>query len=182
MSSVAIIAFGAALLLLMWLAGRGRSEAASSASGDLSSEYVVRLPPRGLLGRCLAIEDVEYAEGLRSREVLRLLLRERRRLALGWLRQTRREASRLFRLHIRLARHAPDLRPAAELKLIFQLGVFFLLYQVLAGVVSLYGPFRARSFVNSVHSLADVLARLGGRIAENIVPGAALPVAPVRMR
>jgi hypothetical protein len=179
---MAIVGFGAALLLLVWLAGRRRSEVASIASEDLSSEYLVRLPPSGLLARCLAVEDVEFATALRSPEVLRLLLRERRRLALGWLRQTRREAARLFRLHIRMARNAPDLRPAAELKLIFQLGVFFLLYQILASVVRLYGPFRTRTFVNSVQALADVLAHLGGRIAENIVPMAELPVAPVRTR
>ena len=179
MSPLAIVGFGAALLLLLWLAGR-RSYAASTAPDDLYSEYLVRLPPRGLLGRCLALEDVEYAVALGSPEVLRLLLRERRRLALGWLRQTRREASRLFRLHIRMARHASVLRPGAELRLFLQFGVFFLLYQVLAGTVRLYGPFRARTFVNSVQSLADLLGRLGARIAENIVPTAEVPIASTR--
>jgi len=181
MSPLIIVGFGAALLFLFWLAG-GRRDPGSPVPDDLSSEYLVRLPPRGLLARCLAVEDVEYAATLRSPVVLRLLLRERRRLALGWLRQTRREASRLFRLHIRMARHAPDLRPVAELKLFCQVGVFFLLYQVLAGTVHLYGPFRARTFVNSVQSLADVLAHLGGRIAETIVPPAEISAAPVRTR
>ena len=181
MNPVSIVGLGTALLFLVWLAGRRRSEAAALAPEDASFEYLVRLPPRGLLGRCLAVEDVEYAAALGSTGVLHLLLRERRRLALGWLRQTRREAVRLFRLHIRMARHLPDLRPAAELKLLVQLGAFLVLYQLLAGTVRLYGPFRARTFVDSVQALADLLARLGGRIADTVVP-AGLPVAPVRTR
>jgi hypothetical protein len=119
----------------------------------------------------LSIEDVEFAAQLGSPRILHLLLRERRRLALKWLRQTRREAGRLLRQHVRAARHAADLRPAAEVRLWFHAGLFLIVYEVLLTAVRLYGPFRTRAFVRSVFAMAGVLADLGDRIASAITTG-----------
>jgi hypothetical protein len=55
-----------------------------------------------------------------------------------------------------------------EFKLIVQLGSFLLLYQVLTGLVRLYGPFHTRSYVRFIQGLAGVLAGLGGRIAATV--------------
>ncbi len=152
-----------ALLLLFWAAGRGR--AANLGANRTEEESPVRLPPKALLGRCLSIEDVEFAAQLGCPRIVRLLLRERRRLALKWLRQSRREAGRLLRQHVRAARHARDLRPAAEVRLWFHAGLFLMVYEVLMTAVRLYGPFRTRAFVRSVFAMAGVLANLGDRIA-----------------
>jgi len=170
---IIIIGIGVALLVMILAAGHRRSAEGFGPGGDApnESEYLVRLPPCALLARCLSVEDVEFAATLRSPAVMRLLLDERRHLALEWLRQTRREAGRLFRLHVRSVRYAADLRPGAEFALLFQAGVFLLLYQVLVAAVKLYGPVRARGFVRSVHGLAELLSNLGGRIAESIAPG-----------
>lgn len=169
MNLLLILGIGIALLFLLWAAGRNRSAAGADRASRPADpgEYIVRLPPRALLARCLAVEDLEFAVQTASIAVVRLLLRERRRLALAWLRQTRQEAGRLFRLHVRMARHAPDLRPAAEGKLLLQFGLFLVVYQILVGFVALYGPLRTRRFVESVHALADLLSRLGSRIAES---------------
>ena len=157
-----------ALLLLFWAAGRGRADFGADRAEE---ESPVRLPPKALLGRCLSIEDVEYAAQLGSPRILRLLLRERRRLALKWLRQTRQEAGRLLRQHVRAARHAADLRPAAEVRLWFHAGLFLIVYEVLMTAVRLYGPFRTRAFVRSVFAMAGVLVNLGDRIAGTITAG-----------
>src|SRR5579864_5270397 len=105
MNIIFIVAIGVVLLVLLRAAGRDRNAQSVGPGGKSleSSEYVVRLPPRELLKRCLSVEDVDFVTGLRSREVLNLLLTERRRLALEWLRHTRREAGRLFRLHVHSA-------------------------------------------------------------------------------
>ncbi|PWU04419.1 MAG: hypothetical protein C5B51_16885 [Terriglobia bacterium] len=113
---------------------------------------------------------MDFAVMLRSRMLLRLLLQERRRLALAWLRETRREAARLYRLHVRLVRHAAELRPLDETKLIAAVGLFLMLHALMMGTVSLYGPFRTRRFLTSLRLLAGVLSRLGGRIADSIGP------------
>jgi len=164
---VVVIAF-ALLLLLITLWRRGISEVPRSNSLPEPSEYWVRLPRRALLDRCLSGDDLEFVLGLNSPRVLRLLLTERRRLAHEWLRQTRREALRLFRLHVRSARHAAGLEPMAELKLLSSMGVFLVAYSAMFGAVSLYGPFQTRRFLDSLSLLANVLSRCGSRIAASI--------------
>jgi hypothetical protein len=168
-----IIAIALALLFLLWVVWRRETKNGSGTGGGIpdASEYLVRLPKRALLDRCLSAEDVEFAAMLRSPALLHLLVYERRRLALAWLRQTRREAVRLFRLHVRTVRHASGLRPGAEAKLFSAVGLFLIVHGVMVGSVCLYGPFRTRRFLESVRLLADILSRLGGRIAESIGPG-----------
>jgi hypothetical protein len=161
-----------ALVFFLWLALR-RSASESALHHDHpvnSSDHLVRLPPRALLDRFLSPEDVEYAATLNSPAVLRLVVGERRRLAAAWLRQTRREAGRLFRLHIRMVRQAEGLRPAAEVKLVFAAGSFLVVYAVMMTAVGLYGPFQTRRGLESLQSLANVLSNLGGRIADSISP------------
>jgi len=168
---VFFLAIPAALLLMLVLAGlRSTGEGAGSTALPGDAEYLVRLPERGLLDRCLAPEDVEFVAFLNSPPLLRLLLHERRRLALAWLHQTRREAARLYRLHIRSVRHAAGLRPAAEARLISAVGLFTIIYVLIVGTVWLYGPFRTRAFLHSLKVLAGVLLNLGGRIADSISP------------
>lgn len=172
MNWVLVLAIGFVLLLLLWAAGRTRSVPFEGSAGKAldPAEHLIRLPPHALLGRCFSVEDVEFAASLRSPVLLRVLLRERRRFALEWLWQTRLEAGRLFRLHVRTVRHAADLRPAREVALLFQAALFLIVYQMLVLTVRLYGPFRTRRFVRAVHGLAGLLTVLGGRIAAAAAP------------
>lgn len=174
-----ILGIAAALLVLLWLTGRRRLPELPGLEGNApgDSEYLVRLPPPGLLGRCLSAEDVAFAASLESPPVLRLLLRERRRLALLWLRMTKQEARRLFGLHVRAVRHATDLRPAREAYLLIQFGLFLMVYEIIVGLVAMYGPFRTQALVRSIQRLAGVLSGLGSRIA-----AAAGPVPAASMR
>jgi len=166
MNIVVIIGIGITLLLLLWVAGRNRAvvPTSSATTSDLDgcSAY---LPPRALLARCFSAEDVAFIDKLQSRQLSKLLFQERRRLALEWLRQTRREAARVFRAHVRMVRHAADLRPGMECRLLWHAGSFFVVYQFLQLVVRLYGPVRAHAFVHSVSALGGILSDLGTRIA-----------------
>ena len=179
MNWIVILAIGLILLVLLGTAGRKRGVAAGSAGGAFpgAAEPLVRLPAHALLSRCLSVEDAEFAASLGSPALLRLLLRERRRLALEWLSQTRMEAGRLFRLHVRTVRHAADLRPARELTLLVQAGTFLGVYALLVLAVRLYGPFRTRGFLQAVHGLAGLLMGLGARIAAAAATGAGIPEA-----
>ncbi|HEV3329784.1 MAG TPA: hypothetical protein VG096_02310 [Bryobacteraceae bacterium] len=167
-----VIAGGVALLFFLWLVLR-RNASDTAAHHDYvanPSAYWVRLPPRALLDRFLSPEDVEYAAELNSPALLRRVVRERRRLAAAWLRQTRREAGRLFLLHVRTVRQAEGLRPAAEVNLVFAAASFLVVYAVMMTAVGLYGPLHTRRFLESLQSLANILSNLGGRIAESIGP------------
>jgi len=167
-----IIAISIALLLVLWLAAR-RGASPVMDRGDLAgpAECLVQLPARALLDRFLSAEDLEYAATLNSPTLLRMVVRERRRLTAAWLRQTCREAGRLFRVHVRMARQAEGLRPLAELKLVLAVGTFFFVYAVMMCAVAFYGPLQTRSFLASLQRLANVLSRLGGRIADSVSPG-----------
>jgi hypothetical protein len=172
MNFILIISISLALLFFLWLvARRSASDSAAQLDHPSDSEYLVRLPPRALLDRFLSADDVEYAATLNSPALLRLVVRERRRLAMAWLRQTRREAGRLFRLHHRMVRQAEGLRPAAEMKLVLVAGSFLVVSAVMMAAVELYGPLRTRRFLESVRKLAEILSKLGDRIAEGIGAG-----------
>jgi hypothetical protein len=161
-----IVVIAMVLLAVLAIAGRRSGE-----SGELTdSDYDVRLPSRAVLDRCLSLHDIEFASTIQSPAVLRLLLSERRRLTLCWLRQTRVEAGRLFRLHGRAARHARNLRPAAEFKLLLSFAALVLVYRLLAVAVLFYGPLHTGGFLRSVRSLSNVLANLGGLVAASAAP------------
>jgi hypothetical protein len=179
MNSTIFVGIGILLLVLLWLGRRRRLESAGASGIPDDSEYLVQLPPRALFARCLSDEDQVFVESLKSVEVSQLLVRERRRLALEWLRRTRREAVRLFDLHTRVARHAPDLRPASELRLLLEFGSFLFVYGILIVSVRLYGPVRARTYLHSVRNLAEIFGGLGSRIAASVKP---VPVSRLPLR
>jgi hypothetical protein len=176
MSSVVFVTIGIVLLTLLWARGmRHGSASVRSRSALEASQTIVQLPPSSLLGRCFSQQDVEFVASLGSQAVLRLLLRERRRLALEWLRLTRREARRLLGSHVRTVRFSADLRPATEFKLLVRAGCLLFTSEVLEVLVRWYGPFRARAYVRSIEGLGSVLAALGSGIAQSIPPAAIAP-------
>ena len=168
MSTAVILAIAVVLLALIARAFIGSRDSAQVSSGSGADEFLVRLPPTALLARCISVDDVTYISSLRSPALSHLLFSERRRLALMWLRQTRREAGRLYRLHLRSSAQAADLRPVAELGLLFHFASFRFVYQILISAVWFYGPVRTQAFVRSIRALADILATHVERIARSV--------------
>jgi hypothetical protein len=173
MSLFLIVGLCATLAALLVVVLRGNRQQETGGNYELLNrpESLVRLPDRALLDRCLSAEDLAFISSLESPRLLRLFLRERRRLAIVWLRQTRREAQRLLELHVRSVRYAADLRPGAEAKLFLAAGLFLVVYTMMSGIVLWYGPLRTRRFLQSLQSLAGLLSILGQRIAGGIAPG-----------
>lgn len=179
MDLLVLLGVAIVLLLVIWAVSRQSRPVryAGHEPARADAEYRLRLPSLALLNRCLSVEDFAFTAGLRSPEIARLFLRERRRLALQWLHLTRREAGRLLSFHVRAVRHAADLRPLTEVRLLIHLVLFLVVYETMAILVRLYGPFHAQALLRSLQSLAGVLSGLGGRLAEaanpSLVPGAA---------
>jgi hypothetical protein len=142
-------------------------------SGETADGSRVRLPPRSLLNQCLSADDLDCVQRRQSRPLLRLFLHERRRLALAWLTETKREAQRLLRLHVHSVRFAPDVRLGAEAKLAISVALFLVVYAALRTLVWWYGPWQTRQSLKSVQALFGVLAQLADRIV-----GAVIPVGP----
>jgi|SRR5579884_3274981 len=178
---LAIVLGITALLLVLLLITHNRGAERSSGVA-LESQDLPRPPSRAILDRCLSLEDIRFITTIRSPELLRLLLSERRRLALRWLKQTRTEAGRLFRSHLRAARHAQNLRPATEFRLLFDFTSLVLIYQLLAILVRFYGPIRTAGFLRLAHSLSHVLANLGGHIADTVAATRLAERSPIAAR
>jgi hypothetical protein len=178
MSLVLIVGLFATLaaLLVLVLRRNRQLEAKGKEESPNRLEPTVRLPDRTLLDRCLSAEDLAFISSFESRHLLRLFVHERRRLAIAWLRQTRREAQRLLQLHVRSVRYAADLRPGAEVKLFLAAGLFLIVYGMMLGFVSWYGAVRTRRFLQSLQGLAGLLSQLGERIAAGNASGV-LPAA-----
>ncbi len=174
-----LIAITVALLFLLFVAWRRETRPDSGWSGSSPDRFdtQIQLPNRALLERCLAAEDVQFALMMQSPALLRLLLWERRRLALEWLRATRRETLRVYRLHVRRVQHASGLRPAAEMKLMAAVALFLLCGGLMMLSVSLYGPLRTQGFLESLRRMARILSSLGARIADSSAPGLAAQTA-----
>lgn len=181
MSLALIAGLCAALAALLVLVLRRNREQEPGGSYDSSNRLkpTVRLPDRTLLDQCLSAEDLAFISSFASRHLLWLFVRERRRLAIAWLRQTRREAQRLLQVHVRSVRYAADLRPGAEVKLFLAAGLFLVVYGIMLSIVFWYGPLRTRRFVQSLQGLAGVLSNLGERIAAGI-PSGSMPAAVTR--
>jgi len=172
MTFTLIVVLCIALLLLLRVVLRRSVREEDGMPGDISnrSDYARRLPDRALLHQCLSPEDLEFIAARRSPGLTQLFLRERRRLALGWLRQIGREARGLYRQHLRSVRDAADLRLSAEAKLLLAVVLFSITYGAILTAVECYGPFRTRRFLLSLQGMANILIELGNRIAGSIAP------------
>jgi hypothetical protein len=123
------------------------------------------LPDRAIMERILAPEDAAYIASLRLPRVHRLFLRERRRLALRWLRAIRAEATRLFGLHTGAVRQTHDVRPMMEVRIACSFAVFMLNYAVIVGLVQWHGPFRTGAILRLFDSLSGAMGRLSRQLA-----------------
>lgn len=93
-------------------------------------------------------EDAKFMAGTAPPEVQSLFLGERRRLALQWLRLTRRHVSRLMDLHLRLASNTNDPNLIFELTLTAKYVVFKIISTIAFILVWLLGPFRAAHVIS----------------------------------
>jgi hypothetical protein len=144
---------GAALLLLLVLSWRGDSELELEEPDSPSDPAVMR--------QIIAPRDMAYVASLGMPKIQRFFVRERRRLALDWLRASRKEACRLLYAHAEAAKRSRDIRPMMEIRIACLFASFFLLYLAMAGLVRLFGPFRTPALLRSGEYLFTSLESLG---------------------
>jgi hypothetical protein len=165
---VLILVIACALLMVVVLllrdALRGRSMEGQTGTSAGPLPLRAEIPSRALMERIFAEDDLSFVAAERAAGVRREFLRERRRIAISWLGQARREATRILQYHLHAVRRNLDLHPAVEAKLVFHVFLFFAVYSLLRVLVTFYGAFWARSFIKNVVTLAGRLAGLGGSI------------------
>jgi len=165
--SVSVIVFTLLVVVGMLVRdafGRSRRSTGGEAKALDTPILQAELPSRALMDRIFAEDDLIFVKAERVRQIRKEFLRERRRLALFWLGQAKREALRILRFHLRAVRADLALHPAVEFKLIFHTLLFFAIYGLLWRSVICYGAFWARAFMRNVVTLAGSLSGLGGSI------------------
>jgi hypothetical protein len=161
------------VLLLLWAQRSARaplSRRESFRAEEALGAFQLGLPTRTLAERIFAQEDWDYVAQQAPPEVRRAFLRERKTLALAWLRQTRLHVGILMRFHRRAVRGNARLSPAMEAGLTAHYLVFLMLYQVLCGLVWLRGPFWVQGMVGYAGGVAQEMSYLCGRLLASLDP------------
>jgi len=155
------------VLLLLWALKINRTASRNGEHGDLSVEEFER-PSLVLADRIFSSQDWDFVRREASYELQREFQRERKRVALLWLKQTRREAARLMKFHRRTIRHNIDVNPSVEIRLAVNYLSFLFLCSVLQVLIRVRGPFRTRRIVGRAFGVANELWSVSERLISGL--------------
>ena len=93
--------------------------------------------------RIFASEDMEFISQAGTCDVQRFFLKERKTLAIQWVRMTQKQVADLMDLHLKLASYTYDPSPRSEIKLTVNYLCFILASNGLLILLRLFGPFEA---------------------------------------
>jgi len=150
------------LLLLLLVAVKGlltARELEHAAEIPPDDEEVREILPEEFATRIFSRSDWEFVSNNKSIELDSLFLRERKAVALLWLRQTAGGIRRVMREHAEAARKSQDLQVTTELKLFIQYGQLLLACGLLFLAIRVAGPV-------SPGALAIYTARLSRQLSE----------------
>lgn len=121
-----------------------------------------------ILLRAFGEDDQRFITALGDKHVERLLLFERKRIALRWIRRKSAEARSIMRDHANRAREASDLRVSGEARLAFRYMELLMLCEMLSLSVFLFGPAGLQKFAVRTNMVLSDVKRFGNVV----VPGA----------
>jgi hypothetical protein len=134
---------GAVLLLLLlavlikgWLASRSLES-----SADI--EDVTEPCPEEFITRVFSSSDWDFVRGVKSPIIKDLFQRERKKVALVWIRQTSKGIRQVLRQHTTAARQSQNLEPLTEFKIVSQFLALIAACSVLSLCVHVAGPLSA---------------------------------------
>ncbi|MGA8144007.1 MAG: hypothetical protein WB987_08985 [Candidatus Acidiferrales bacterium] len=174
------IAVGAGLLVLLLLVMRRSPTAAEgSAAALVAAKHSLRALQTGLLAtelvdRVFGKQDTEYVSSIGSNELQNLFVGERKRLALEWIGQVRRQIRELKEFHTRRSRMFAQMSRWTELSLAVEFASLQSECMVLHLVVRWRGPYAAPHLVRRTTSTAAGLCAVLDRSLAFLTPS--LPV------
>lgn len=107
--------------------------------------------------RIFAKEDMEFISEAATEDVQRFFLKERKGLAIQWVRMTQKQVAHLMDLHLKLASSTNEPSPGYEVKLTANYLCFILASNGLLILLSLFGPFEAAKIVAYTVRVAEYL-------------------------
>src|SRR5712664_4307860 len=103
-----------------------------------------------------SVEDLNFIARAGNDDVRRLFLKERKRLALLWLRKTQKQVAQLMDLHLRLANYTYDPNPGFELELNAKYAAFVVVSNIVLLLLWVAGPFMAtRTIAYTIRATGD---------------------------
>jgi hypothetical protein len=163
-------AFALLLLLLLLRKRPSAPLAARPFPAEPLDAFSLELPPRELMERVCARQDFEFVSANAPRQVRRAFQRERRSMAIAWVRQASRQAQRWMAFYSKTVRHSASLSPSMELKLALQFAAFHLTCFALMTAIWLGGPVRARILISHALGLSERLALEFDRVLAGVNP------------
>ncbi len=139
---ILILVFGGRLLVQWSRTNRARPvtiEDYSNARALLDSVFA----ETAAIKRIFASEDMEFISHVGTSDVQRFFLKERKTLAIQWVRMTQKQVAHLMDLHLKLASYTYEPSPRSETKLTVNYLCFILASNGLLILLWLFGPFEA---------------------------------------
>ena len=142
----------AMLFFSLYLLARRRSHAEGSAQDLLEARQALNalqngLLPQEILGRIFAREDLDYITSETPRCIHELFLEERKRIALSWVDQVRRQLLSLRQFHSGSARFYAQLNSRTEIRLAVEFVALQSACRALQFMLYLRGPYAAPRMV-----------------------------------
>lgn len=105
--------------------------------------------------RIFATDDMQFIARTGTPELEHLLVKERRSLAIRWLRLTQQQVRQLMDVHLKLASHTSEPSPGLEFRLTANYLCFVVVSNALLLLVWLRGPFKAGRIVGYTLTVAQ---------------------------
>ena len=173
------VAVGLGLLVLLFLVMRRPPTAAEGAAGALvaakRSLQVLQdgLLPTHLIERIFGTLDLEYVSSLKSKSLQDLFLRERKWLALAWVRQLRTQILSLKDFHTRQSRMFAGMSRATELSVALDFAGIQMECRLLQLLVQWRGPYASPRLVRQTATTATGLCAVLDKSLGFLTPGLA---------
>jgi hypothetical protein len=170
MISTSIFVTLAILLVVLLLMITGRDEpdeqAHAGSTGRPGGNCDHALQRSELVIRIFSPQDREFILLFRSPQLRHIYRKERRMVALHWVRRTSREVRSIMRVHRLGSRQTQNLNVAAEARLVFQYLEFQFICALLAFLIRIFGP-------HALNDLAVYAGNLYRLIGHTLLDGAA---------
>ena len=153
---------GAALVLIILLVVTLRLLASRSLQEpplERGEEDITEACPEEFVSRIFSRDDWEFVRGIKCGGIERLFSRERKRVALAWVRQTSAMIRRVMRGHAEAARQSRNLEVSVEVSILTQYLALMAVCAILSLAIQLAGPLW-------LGGLAQFAQRLSLRVAK----------------
>jgi hypothetical protein len=150
------------LLVLMavatkgWLASRDLTEPTVGSSEDELTEPCTE----EFVSQVFSRNDWEFVHGLKTRRVESLFARERKRLALIWMRQTSAMIRKAMREHADAARQSKNLEFRSEISILMQFLILMAGCAILTAAIQTAGPVRLSGLAHFAQRLSQQVTTL----------------------